>query len=135
MRAGARMGTTNKDGVSIFNAPVATKQLLVKLLGKRNFCFYSDICTPVTMGLIITEKRFHSPVLVINVIMIIKLSMRLAQFSDIILQLNDEQVDPFQTCCPKSLPGVKGRTVWNVASSLESRHANITGRQCSSTKK
>ncbi|KAI0209082.1 Rabankyrin-5 [Lamellibrachia satsuma] len=32
VRAGAMMGLHNKDGVSIFNAPVATKQLLLKLL-------------------------------------------------------------------------------------------------------
>ncbi|KAK2174571.1 hypothetical protein NP493_794g01007 [Ridgeia piscesae] len=32
VRAGAMMGLHNKDGVSIFNAPVATKQLLFKLL-------------------------------------------------------------------------------------------------------
>lgn len=34
VRAGARLGTMNKQGISIFNAPVATKQLLFKLLGK-----------------------------------------------------------------------------------------------------
>lgn len=33
VRAGARLGTMNKQGISIFNAPVATKQLLFKLLG------------------------------------------------------------------------------------------------------
>ena len=33
VRTGAMMGQHNKDGVSIFNAPVATKQLLCKLLG------------------------------------------------------------------------------------------------------
>ncbi|XP_055996829.1 rabankyrin-5-like isoform X5 [Ostrea edulis] len=32
VRAGARLGTMNKQGLSIFNAPVATKQLLFKLL-------------------------------------------------------------------------------------------------------
>lgn len=36
VRAGARLGTMNKQGISIFNAPVATKQLLFKLLGKGN---------------------------------------------------------------------------------------------------
>ncbi len=34
VRQGARLGVTNKDGLSIFNAPVATKQLLFKLLGE-----------------------------------------------------------------------------------------------------
>ncbi|KAL5017224.1 hypothetical protein ScPMuIL_006813 [Solemya velum] len=32
VRAGACMGATNKDGLGIFNAPVATRQLLFKLL-------------------------------------------------------------------------------------------------------
>ncbi|GFR77311.1 vacuolar protein sorting-associated protein 27, partial [Elysia marginata] len=32
VRAGACLGQLNKDGLSIFNAPVATKQLLFKLL-------------------------------------------------------------------------------------------------------
>jgi hypothetical protein len=34
VKAGAQLGTVNRDGLSIFNAPVATKQLLIKLLGK-----------------------------------------------------------------------------------------------------
>ena len=34
VRSGARLGALNREGLSIFNAPVATKQLLVKLLGK-----------------------------------------------------------------------------------------------------
>lgn len=33
LRAGAKLATINKHGVSIFNAPVATKKLLYKLLG------------------------------------------------------------------------------------------------------
>lgn len=37
VRAGASLGTLNKDGMSIFNFPVATKQLLFKLLGNCNF--------------------------------------------------------------------------------------------------
>lgn len=39
VRAGARLGTMNKQGLSIFNAPVATKQLLFKLLGNGMVCF------------------------------------------------------------------------------------------------
>jgi len=35
VKAGAQLGTVNRDGLSIFNAPVATKQLLSKLLGER----------------------------------------------------------------------------------------------------
>lgn len=34
VRAGAPLGIVNKQGLSIFNTPVASKQLLVKLLGK-----------------------------------------------------------------------------------------------------
>jgi len=33
VKVGARLGVVNRDGLSIFNAPVATKQLLFKLLG------------------------------------------------------------------------------------------------------
>ena len=36
VRAGASMGAMNKQGMSIFNAQVATKQLLFRLLGKSN---------------------------------------------------------------------------------------------------
>ena len=36
MRAGAKLGTMNKQGVSIFNAPVATKKLLFRLLGESD---------------------------------------------------------------------------------------------------
>lgn len=34
LKSGARMGTMNKHNVSIFNAQVATKKLLFKLLGE-----------------------------------------------------------------------------------------------------
>ena len=34
VRSGATLGVRNKEGLSIFNAPVATKQLLFKLLGE-----------------------------------------------------------------------------------------------------
>jgi hypothetical protein len=37
VRAGAALGTLNKEGFSIFNTPVATKQLLFKLLGAFNY--------------------------------------------------------------------------------------------------
>lgn len=36
VRAGARLGVTNNQGINIFNYQVATKQLLFRLLGK--FC-------------------------------------------------------------------------------------------------
>ena len=39
VKAGAQLGTVNRDGLSIFNAPVATKQLLFKLLGEISCCF------------------------------------------------------------------------------------------------
>ena len=35
LRAGASLNTINKNGVSIFNAQVPTKQLLYNLLGKN----------------------------------------------------------------------------------------------------
>lgn len=35
VRAGARLGVTNNQGINIFNYQVATKQLLFRLLGKR----------------------------------------------------------------------------------------------------
>lgn len=41
VRAGARLGVTNNQGVNIFNYQVATKQLLFRLLGE--FC-------PVVVG-------------------------------------------------------------------------------------
>ena len=40
VRAGARLGLANREGLSIFNAPVATKQLLFKLLGKSCIIFF-----------------------------------------------------------------------------------------------
>ena len=43
VRAGAPLGIVNKQGLSIFNTPVASKQLLFKLLGKTKF-----ICTHFT---------------------------------------------------------------------------------------
>ena len=38
VRAGAPLGIVNKQGLSIFNTPVASKQLLFKLLGKLLSC-------------------------------------------------------------------------------------------------
>ena len=40
VRAGAPLGIVNKQGLSIFNTPVASKQLLFKLLGKSSL--YTD---------------------------------------------------------------------------------------------
>lgn len=36
VRAGARLGVNNNQGVNIFNYQVATKQLLFRLLGERS---------------------------------------------------------------------------------------------------
>ena len=36
VRAGACLGVVNKEGMSLFNIPVATKQLLFKLLGNES---------------------------------------------------------------------------------------------------
>lgn len=38
VRAGARLGVNNNQGINIFNYQVATKQLLFRLLGKRLNC-------------------------------------------------------------------------------------------------
>lgn len=38
-RAGACLGTVNRNGISIFNHPVATKQLLFRLLGGLDISF------------------------------------------------------------------------------------------------
>lgn len=40
VRAGARLGVTNNQGINIFNYQVATKQLLFRLLG--NFSCYDQ---------------------------------------------------------------------------------------------
>lgn len=37
VRAGARLGVTNNQGINIFNYQVATKQLLFRLLGNFSF--------------------------------------------------------------------------------------------------
>jgi len=39
VRAGSPLGEVNKQGLSVFNAPVATKQLLFKLLGKLDVAY------------------------------------------------------------------------------------------------
>lgn len=39
VRAGARLGVTNNQGINIFNYQVATKQLLFRLLGKFSHFF------------------------------------------------------------------------------------------------
>ena len=38
VRAGARLGINNNQGINIFNYQVATKQLLFRLLGKVLHC-------------------------------------------------------------------------------------------------
>lgn len=40
VRAGARLGVTNNQGINIFNYQVATKQLLFRLLGEKNLVLY-----------------------------------------------------------------------------------------------
>jgi len=41
IRNGAHTNTMNKQGVTIFNAPVATKQLLFRILSKFNMTIIS----------------------------------------------------------------------------------------------
>ena len=48
VRAGACLGVVNKEGMSLFNIPVATKQLLFKLLGQCVFPTSSDLCRSPT---------------------------------------------------------------------------------------
>lgn len=44
VRAGARLGVNNNQGINIFNYQVATKQLLFRLLGKfLHFIRYQDL--------------------------------------------------------------------------------------------
>lgn len=46
VRAGARLGVTNNQGINIFNYQVATKQLLFRLLGQFIACS-DNIVEPV----------------------------------------------------------------------------------------
>ena len=51
LRSGAKLGTINKQGVSLFNAPVATKKLLFRLLGTvflnfKQLCCYKYAMSP-----------------------------------------------------------------------------------------
>lgn len=39
VRAGARLGVTNNQGINIFNYQVATKQLLFRLLGENHMLY------------------------------------------------------------------------------------------------
>ena len=48
VRAGACLGVVNKEGMSLFNIPVATKQLLFKLLGQCVFPTSNDLCRSPT---------------------------------------------------------------------------------------
>lgn len=43
VRAGARLGVNNNQGVNIFNYQVATKQLLFRLLGKYHLLQWESI--------------------------------------------------------------------------------------------
>lgn len=45
VRAGARLGVNNNQGINIFNYQVATKQLLFRLLGKWWRCSVNAACT------------------------------------------------------------------------------------------
>ncbi|XP_062587167.1 rabankyrin-5-like isoform X2 [Saccostrea cucullata] len=62
VRAGARLGSMNKQGISIFNAPVATKQLLFKLLdmlSSEPAWSEGDICLECGVKFGIKTRKHH----------------------------------------------------------------------------
>lgn len=54
VRAGARLGVTNNQGINIFNYQVATKQLLFRLLGN-----FSSIM--INQGVTMDDALSHHP--------------------------------------------------------------------------
>ena len=62
MRAGAPLGIVNKQGLSIFNTPVASKQLLFKLLGKLTL--YTIVRAGAPLGIVNKQglSIFNTPV-------------------------------------------------------------------------
>ncbi|XP_021369516.1 rabankyrin-5-like isoform X1 [Mizuhopecten yessoensis] len=62
VRSGARLGTMNKQGLSIFNAPVATKQLLFKLLdmlSKEPPWSEGEVCLECMVKFSIKTRKHH----------------------------------------------------------------------------
>ena len=67
VRAGACLGVMNKDGASIFNIPVATKQLLFKLLGRNVQFILTKICYSLfcnSMGILVIAVFFFYCIIV-----------------------------------------------------------------------
>ena len=62
VRAGAPLGIVNKQGLSIFNTPVASKQLLFKLLGKLPL--YTIVRAGAPLGIVNKQglSIFNTPV-------------------------------------------------------------------------
>lgn len=67
VKCGAALGAYNEDGLSIFNFPVATKQLLYKLLGKLIWkCYHiSDYFSISLFSLIRCLMHCHSTFIII----------------------------------------------------------------------
>lgn len=57
VRAGARLGVNNNQGINIFNYQVATKQLLFRLLGKR---YRFSVSKTFTVLVVISNYSFVS---------------------------------------------------------------------------
>lgn len=66
VRAGARLGVTNNQGINIFNYQVATKQLLFRLLGNFSCIVVVvvvggwDCCTDVFLGSAPSSRLFQA---------------------------------------------------------------------------
>lgn len=101
VRAGARLGVTNNQGINIFNYQVATKQLLFRLLGIFFIPNYQSIF------------QYYKPTA----------SQGMACWGD----LWDNFRPLPQICFPKSPRGVMAPTAMNAVPSLELQHGNITG--------
>lgn len=105
VRAGARLGVTNNQGINIFNYQVATKQLLFRLLGIFFIPNYPSIF------------QYYKPTA----------SQGIACCGDLWDNFRP-LLPPFpQICFPKSPRGVMAPTAMNAVPSLELQHGNITG--------
>lgn len=100
VRAGARLGVNNNQGINIFNYQVATKQLLFRLLGmtsKYNSCWLS-----IKMHCLVSPNQITFIYLLLSLCLL-------------------------KICCLKSPHGAMAPTVTNALPSLESRQESITG--------
>lgn len=120
VRAGARLGVNNNQGINIFNYQVATKQLLFRLLGIRSMRLTftvelkPNVCWLTPQRLVYLEcVHFHA----FGYSKVIMLQIRFCFLSSCLMKI----------CCPKSPPGATAPTVTNVLPSLESLQESITG--------